>query len=428
MSTWLERLEMEHDNLRGALSWTSAPERQDDHVRLAASLTRFWLIRAHFAEGRRWSDAALDMIRSTSATPTGIKLLNGAGNLAFAQGDFRAAKQRYEAALEGAIATEDKRMQSALNNNLGNIAMRFQDLATVTRYYERALQLSIELDDDFMRSSVLGNLGSVAHLQNDIDGAIERYSESLAIWRRLGNAQNEVTMLLNLQLLLAPHTEHAERARMFGDRCLALSRRLGDRWNEAVSLMGMGQIEDARENLDGALAWYTQSLETLRSLDSREWIQSLLGYVGVVLLDQGEIEHGTSLVLEKLDDEFAVGVPEESIEITMQELAVALLRRNEPRLAAVSMGAAQSMREKLGVPVQPQCLRRHERCMAELMDRLGPSLEAALEEGRERPIGEVVDGIRRALCPAPEPPMAGTTAGLLADLDALLSDPMPPTA
>jgi predicted ATPase/DNA-binding SARP family transcriptional activator len=55
----LHHYDVEHDNLRAALrtALTADPETA---LRLATSLWRFWLARGHFAEGRRWLEAALE--------------------------------------------------------------------------------------------------------------------------------------------------------------------------------------------------------------------------------------------------------------------------------------------------------------------------------------------------------------------------------
>jgi predicted ATPase len=48
----VERLEVEHDNLRAALDWC-AGRSPEAGLRLAGALGQFWYIRSHYAEGRR---------------------------------------------------------------------------------------------------------------------------------------------------------------------------------------------------------------------------------------------------------------------------------------------------------------------------------------------------------------------------------------
>ena len=49
---WLERLALEHDNLRVALEWWEDHERPDLGLRLGSALWPFWWFRGHVKEGR----------------------------------------------------------------------------------------------------------------------------------------------------------------------------------------------------------------------------------------------------------------------------------------------------------------------------------------------------------------------------------------
>jgi hypothetical protein len=53
-ATWMERLDLEHDNLRAALQWALAEntgideqERRQTALRLTVALRRFWLVRGY---------------------------------------------------------------------------------------------------------------------------------------------------------------------------------------------------------------------------------------------------------------------------------------------------------------------------------------------------------------------------------------------
>ena len=82
---WLDRLEVEHDNLRAALAWGVAAE--DGRLlfaRLAAALWKFWWIRGYTTEGRRWLDRAL---LESAPSDLRVELLNGAGQFALSYHD-----------------------------------------------------------------------------------------------------------------------------------------------------------------------------------------------------------------------------------------------------------------------------------------------------------------------------------------------------
>ena len=74
-------LDVEHDNLRAALTWALAHEARAA-LRLAVALWRYWLARGLFAEGRRWLEAVLTAVSEPS-------VMRARGLLALAVFDLR---------------------------------------------------------------------------------------------------------------------------------------------------------------------------------------------------------------------------------------------------------------------------------------------------------------------------------------------------
>ncbi|MDQ3412689.1 MAG: protein kinase, partial [Chloroflexota bacterium] len=95
---WLDRLELEHDNVRSALRWSIARDDTGIALRLGASLWRFWSIRGYLSEGRRWLEQVLDL-SPAALSPARAAALVGAGTLAEYQGAYAAAAALHQAAL-----------------------------------------------------------------------------------------------------------------------------------------------------------------------------------------------------------------------------------------------------------------------------------------------------------------------------------------
>ncbi|MGY1709299.1 hypothetical protein ACI8AC_07275 [Geodermatophilus sp. SYSU D00758] len=90
-SRWLDLLDAEHDNLRAALAEEHGRTDHDAVLRLAVALRRFWYVRGHLREGRRWLQAALTAC-SSAPPPLRGAALEALGHIAVKQGDIAAAE------------------------------------------------------------------------------------------------------------------------------------------------------------------------------------------------------------------------------------------------------------------------------------------------------------------------------------------------
>jgi hypothetical protein len=109
----LDRLEMEHDNLRAVLAWSR--QKEEDAImglRLAGAIWWFWDIRRHWHEGWEQLSALLDLTASSPQTSERAKALWGAGNLALCLDDRARATSLMEASLSLSRELGDGRMEA----------------------------------------------------------------------------------------------------------------------------------------------------------------------------------------------------------------------------------------------------------------------------------------------------------------------------
>src|SRR5215218_6173572 len=92
---WMDRLEAEHDNLRAALSRSLKAGDSGSALRIGGALWRFWNVRGHFSEGRRWLTAGLS---GEGAAPASLRARAslGLGYLELRQGDYPRAVEDLE--------------------------------------------------------------------------------------------------------------------------------------------------------------------------------------------------------------------------------------------------------------------------------------------------------------------------------------------
>jgi predicted ATPase/DNA-binding XRE family transcriptional regulator len=183
---WFGRLDVDRGNLRRGMAWTIEHGETVLALRYAVALWRYWRQRGEFAEGRRWTDAALAVI-GNAAPSLRAKALWGAAALAFPQADH---------ARLAALAAE-------------------------------AIELAHQSDDPMDLRNALTVHGMVAMCQGSYQDAIEPFSESVTICRSLGTSWQLATSHLNLADALL-HSGRAEEAISGFRQALRLYRELGD--------------------------------------------------------------------------------------------------------------------------------------------------------------------------------------------------------
>ena len=182
-SAWLRRLEMEHPNLRAALTWaveSSCPEHQEQGLRLAGALWLFWFVRGHDAEGRAWLDRLLAASDDRPSEPR-AKALFGAGMLSTALHDIAGAMVRFESGVRAAQSVGSRSIEALASFGLGDYARQQHDFSQASLHYETAIRLFRELDDRVWIGSGLNGLAMVALATGDIDRVERLTNEALAL-------------------------------------------------------------------------------------------------------------------------------------------------------------------------------------------------------------------------------------------------------
>ncbi|MDQ3937704.1 MAG: hypothetical protein M3253_03380, partial [Chloroflexota bacterium] len=185
---WLDRLEQDHDNLRAALRWAIDAEKVDIGFRLAIALWRFWQIRGHIGEGRRWLAELLE--RATDAAPPlHAAGLSAAGSLAYWQQDMSSACDLYEASLVIRRALGDPHDLAEGLYDLG-WALTVPGAPTTDQPRARelgrqALQLFREAGDKAGEAKATWLLAWNAQASGDNVKAVEQLAHSVELFRAL---------------------------------------------------------------------------------------------------------------------------------------------------------------------------------------------------------------------------------------------------
>jgi predicted ATPase/Tfp pilus assembly protein PilF len=388
---WFDRLEAEHDNLRAALDWSVGEGSAGQGLQLAGALWRFWQMRGHLSEGRRWLGETLARSH-TAAVPANIRAcaFNAAGNLAWEQGDPASAMVLHEECLALRRELGDTRSIAGSLNNLGLVANQQGDYGRAMALYEEALVLFRELGDKQGIAVAGGNLGRAAVRQGgDLGRAAALHKEALELCRELGNTEGIAMALGDLGRVVAIQGD-LERAAALHEEALGMWRALGGRSGSASSLNLLGRVAYQRGEYGRAAALHEDALALFRVLDDKQGIAASLENLGKVARMQGDLGRAAALHEESLLLSREVG-SRWLVAISLESLAWVVAARAQAGLAARLSGAVEALREALGVPLPPEQRAGHGQAMQAMRAALGEEAFAATwAEGRAMALHEAI--------------------------------------
>jgi non-specific serine/threonine protein kinase len=331
-------LETEHDNLRAALSW-SLRRGMDLGPRMAGALCLFWYTRGYLSEGRTY----LEAVARSDVVPASMraKALDGLGWIAEPQGDYERARTAYEESLELYRGSHDKKGVANALGDLGSLALDRGDYERATSLLQQSMTLHRELGSREDLIGILDGLGVLASSRGDREQSISFFSEALVLSRGTGNVRRTAASLGNLGVTMLVHGD-PEQATVLLDESLALFREIGDSSNIAIGLMHSALAALIRGEHRRVQMLSEESLELLQKAENRQHIADCL-----------EIMAG------------AAGA------------------QGRARRAGRLWGAAEALREEIGVLLQPEDRRVLDPYLDAARSSLGePGWQVALAEGR----------------------------------------------
>ncbi|HYK29110.1 MAG TPA: tetratricopeptide repeat protein, partial [Streptosporangiaceae bacterium] len=192
-------------------------------------------------------------------------------------------------------------------------------------------------------------LGVLLQQQGENAEALQRFENSLAIWRELGSRDQEARELNSLGITHR-HLGHSGTARSLLEESVTIARQIGDNLILAAALTNLAQVESAAGDFDRATQLLEEALEfnaargdTLGAAISR---QSL----AVIRLRADRAEEARLLLLEILPDVVSSG-DAEFLATTLELLAAVCASTGDQRRAGRLAGATQTIRKIAAMPI-----------------------------------------------------------------------------
>jgi predicted ATPase/DNA-binding SARP family transcriptional activator len=325
---WLDRLQLELDNLRAAISHSLQDPDPSAGLRLGRALSYFWLYREPRAEGAAALCTALDRPDAQQPTLLRGRALVAAGILlTMITGEYNAAAARAQ----------------------------------------EALAIARALADEHLRAEALYVLALINGSRGNEQANLELTGEGLALAMAL--ADPHLTALLLMTRGSSPHLSHAERARTV-EKSLELSRQAG---NKALYLhtlnnlsyleMEGGEISVPRARLAEAVR-LAREIGDGRGLSSHSCTLGFASYLDNADADARAMFDQSLVIAQRNGDQLMVAY-------AYLGLALITSRAGNAQTAATLHGAADAIHDKLGTRFDNLESRLRDADLAQLRAALG---------------------------------------------------------
>jgi ATP/maltotriose-dependent transcriptional regulator MalT/predicted ATPase/class 3 adenylate cyclase len=396
---WLDQLELEHENLRAALTFLLERTHTEAKVgkahaeralRFCLALYQFWWIRGYFREAQICFERALAE-RSDVAIRIQAEALYKAATLAHNMENYgHSAEAQVAEALTLYRALGDKTGRAHCLSILGLIAYARSEYAVTRVQLEEAQTLYREVEYSRGQAYCLAITARVCLVQGEYERAHALLEESLELCRAVGDTELTGWVLyLQAQALFVAGAD-PERAFTLAEQSLALLRGLGEKQNSAYTLSLLGEMRLVRGEQAEARALLEESEATLKEIGDRAGVaEARMGLARAALL-QGDTTAAHHLYQESLALLREIG-SRQPIPAALEGLGIAVATQGEPLAAARLWGAAEALREAMGTPLPTVDRAEYERAVTRASAQVGKeAFASAWAEGRIQPLEEAL--------------------------------------
>jgi predicted ATPase/DNA-binding SARP family transcriptional activator/uncharacterized protein HemY len=270
----LERLELEHDNLRIAFEWAlesgqSSQVEDEGALQLASSLRWFWRMHGHFREGCDWLSEALKQAPARKTQARAAALL-GLSLLTNGLGDLRASLAPGEESIK---IYEELQDQPGLAEAVLVTGLTYLWQGEAKKGYERlnqALAIYRQTNDRWGEAHALYRLGSYMSDYGGDPAGHAMLEESEAVLEELGDKYLKTSVLVALGINNLSRGEY-DSAQALLERSLSLTREIKHPWGIADALTNLGCLCRIRGDFLSAQSYFEEALEVYQKPTSSIW-------------------------------------------------------------------------------------------------------------------------------------------------------------
>jgi predicted ATPase/DNA-binding CsgD family transcriptional regulator len=292
---WLDRLEIEHDNLRAVLQRLIEHGQVTTASRLGNALGRFWILRGYLEEGAHWLDKVLALPQSDEERPEiRAKALYNAGLLTQYQGNLGRGVTLCSESLALFRQLEDKAGTSAALQGLAQALMRSGKLDHAQSLFAESLRLCRELGDHRGTGHALAYLGLILFLRGEYAAAQSQIEEGLAFHRSLGDPQAIAQALQALGWTMLGLGNFATAGALFKES-LPICQQVRDKAGAGRASYALGEVAHQQGDYASAQTWLEQALVIFIELGDKYHLTACLNIAANLAAHTGQLRRAGQL-------------------------------------------------------------------------------------------------------------------------------------
>lgn len=244
---WIERLEVEHHNLRAALYWAVENRAAEFAMRLGSALFNFWLRTNHDSEAEEYLARILPLTEQLAPSATYAKFLFSLALARENEYPLTRAELLYQRCLAVSRAAGDKHCIAHALNKLGGLTYRRGDYVIWAANLRESEPLKLETGDRYHYAIVMGFTARELTQLGRFEEARPLSEESLAMHRTFGDKWGVLISLLNYSQAALLQND-VDKAETLAQEALTLAIALGGEHLIASAKFCLGRVALARAN------------------------------------------------------------------------------------------------------------------------------------------------------------------------------------
>jgi len=294
---WLDRYEVEHDNLRAAIEWRHTEESKASlGLRLAAACGRFWRLHGYLSEGRMQLSEALSKSGAQERTIMRARALTALANLEYLQSDYPAMRPVTEEALSiwRELGQEGKAGIAFTLDLLGELETEEGDYVRALGLFQEAMDIYQELNDARGIGQIHMQFGWAAMRAGDYPKAQRHLEEFFRLAQQAGDTSELAYALSGLGEVAVRQGQY-EHAISLLEESLALNRKRGDKWGVATQLGSLGWVALRKHDYKWMREMLEESLSIRTTINDRGGIAWCLEKLAEAKVEQSEFQEAVKL-------------------------------------------------------------------------------------------------------------------------------------